>query len=546
VIRRAAGEVLLARTRALRPRPSARQQKLLTPLRKASPMTLNLADPLRESARATPDKTAIIVGDTKLSYAQLNGMVQKLAGGLRKLGIARGQHIAILLPNVPHFTLSYYAAQTLGCPVVPLNVLLTKDEIAYHLADSDAVALIAWEGFFEQAQAGFSATPSCKHLLIAKGDLHDKDAPSGVHSLNVVLAGGEPMRETAATMPDDTAVILYTSGTTGRPKGAELSHFNLMHNAEYVSTRLLSFGHDTVALAVLPLFHSFGQTVVQNATLRVGGTLVLLPRFDPKVAFQLMHEHKVTVFAGVPTMYFALLNLPEANQYSVSSLRYCVAGGSAMPVEVMRAFDHKYNVNILEGYGLSETSPVASFNVLDRPKKAGSIGLPLHGVEFKLIDEQGQTIEAAMTAGEICIRGPNVMKGYYKKPDANKESIKDGWFSTGDVAHRDADGYYFIVDRKKDMIIRGGFNVYPREIEEVLYAHEAVLEAAVIGVPHASHGEEVKAVLAFKPGKQASNDEVIAFCKERLAAYKYPRIIEVRDSLPKTATGKILKRELRG
>ena len=508
-------------------------------------MTLNLADPLRESARNAPDKTAIIVGETKLPYARLLGMVQKLAGGLAKLGIQRGQHIAILLPNVPHFTLSYYAAQMLGCPVVPLNVLLTKDEIAYHLADSDAVALIAWEGFFEQAEAGFKATPSCKHLILAKADLRDTSAPSGVHNLNALLGGGEPVAESAPTMPDDTAVILYTSGTTGRPKGAELSHFNLSQNAEYVATKLMELGQDTVALATLPLFHSFGQTVVQNATLRSGGTLVLLPRFEPKAAFELMHAHKVTLFAGVPTMYFALLNMPGAEAYDLSALRYCVAGGSSMPVEVMRAFDQKYNVNILEGYGLSETSPVASFNVLDRPKKAGSIGLPLQGVEFKLIDDQGKTIDAPMTPGEICIRGPNVMKGYYKKPEANSEVMKGGWFATGDVAHRDEDGYYFIVDRKKDMIIRGGFNVYPREIEEVLYGHEAVLEAAVIGVPHESHGEEVKAVLALKPGKQVTQDEIIAYCKQKLAAYKYPRIVELRDALPKTATGKILKRELR-
>jgi long-chain acyl-CoA synthetase len=313
-----------------------------------------------------------------------------------------------------------------------------------------------------------------------------------------------------------------------------------------VATKLMSLGKDTVSLAVLPLFHSFGQTVVQNATLRSSGTLVLLPRFEPKAALELMQGHKVTLFAGVPTMYFALLNHPEAGNYDLSSLKYCVAGGSSMPVEVMHAFDKKYDVNILEGYGLSETSPVASFNVLDRPKKAGSIGLPLQGVEFKLIDEKGQTIDASMVPGEICIKGPNVMKGYYKKPDANAESIKDGWFTTGDVAHRDEDGYYFIVDRKKDMIIRGGFNVYPREIEEILYAHEAVLEAAVIGVPHESHGEEVKAVIALKPGKQVTQDEIIAYCKERLAAYKYPRIVEMRESLPKTATGKILKRELRG
>ena len=319
----------------------------------------------------------------------------------------------------------------------------------------------------------------------------------------------------------------------------------MFYNAEYVASQLIPFDPTFVSLAVLPLFHSFGQTCVQNATLRAGGTLVLLPRFEPKAALGLMQEHKVTLFAGVPTMFFAILHCSEAAQHDLSALKYCLSGGSAMPVEVMRAFDEKYRVNILEGYGLSETSPVASFNLLNRPKKPGSIGVPLEHVEFKLVDEQGRTITEPMVPGEICIKGVNVMKGYYKRPEANAESIKDGWFITGDVAHRDQEGYYFIVDRKKDMIIRGGFNVYPREVEEVLYAHPAVAEAAVIGVAHESHGEEVKAVLALKPGHQASAQDIIAYCKEKLAAYKYPRLIEFRDVLPKTATGKILKRELR-
>jgi long-chain acyl-CoA synthetase len=308
----------------------------------------------------------------------------------------------------------------------------------------------------------------------------------------------------------------------------------------------MPLGTSTVALTVLPLFHIFGQTVIQNGVIRQGGTLVLMPRFEPKGAFELMHKNRVTLFAGVPTMYFALLHYPEASQYDLSSLKYCCSGGSAMPVEVMRRFDEKYGVNILEGYGLSETSPVASFNTLDRPKKPGSIGVPIAGVEFKLTDATGATINEPMVPGEICIKGHNVMKGYYKRPEATAECIKDGWFSTGDIAHRDAEGFYFIVDRKKDMIIRGGYNVYPREVEEILYAHPAVLEAAVIGVPHESHGEEVKAVLALKPGQKATADDIIGYCKEKLAAYKYPRLIEFRESLPKTATGKILKRELRG
>ncbi|HEX3598166.1 MAG TPA: long-chain fatty acid--CoA ligase, partial [Polyangiaceae bacterium] len=398
----------------------------------------------------------------------------------------------------------------------------------------------------EKAAAGFQRVGGCKHLVVAKRDLGDTNAPVGAHAMPALIAEGARVADLPDTMPDDTAVILYTSGTTGRPKGAELTHFNLFYNAEYSSTRLLRMDANTVSLAVLPLFHSFGQTVVHNGTIHAGGTLVLLPRFEPKAAFELMQKHRVTLFAGVPTMYFALLHHPEAQAYDLSSLKRCVSGGSSMPVEVMRAFDERYRVNVLEGYGLSETSPTASFNTLDRPKKAGSIGVPLVGVEMKLVDEAGKDVLLPHVPGEICIKGHNVMKGYYKRPEANAEVLKNGWFSTGDVAHRDEDGYYFIVDRKKDMIIRGGFNVYPREIEEVLYAHPSVLEAAVIGVAHESHGEEVKAVVALKPGTRATAEEIISYCREKVAAYKYPRVVEFREALPKTATGKILKRELRG
>lgn len=508
-------------------------------------MTLNLATFLRESARKCPKKPALIVGETTLTYEIAHAYVQKLAGALEKLGIKRGQHVALMLPNVPHFTLAYYAAHYIGAPVVPLNVLLTGDEVAYHLDDSDAVALVVWEGFLEAGQAGFARADACKHLIVARANPTDVSAPEGAYNMTALIGSGTPVAEPAPTMPDETAVILYTSGTTGRPKGAELSHFNLFYNAEYAGKVLSPTTPESVSLAVLPLFHSFGQTCIQNATIAAGGTLVLLPRFEPQAAFALMQKHRVTKFAGVPTMYFALLHYPEAASYDLSSLEHCLSGGSAMPVEVMRAFDEKYKVNVLEGYGLSETSPVASFNLLDRPKKPGSIGVPIGYVDFKLIDANGATITEPNVPGEICIRGVNVMKGYYKRPEATAEVLKDGWFATGDVAHRDEEGFYFIVDRKKDMIIRGGFNVYPREIEEILYAHPAVLEAAVIGVKHDSHGEEVKAVLALKPGHAATAEEIIAYCKDKLAAYKYPRIVEFMESLPKTATGKILKRELR-
>jgi long-chain acyl-CoA synthetase len=505
---------------------------------------LNLATILRTSANKSPDSTALILGEAKVSYGQLHALVQRFAGALGKLGVKPGEHVALLLPNVPQFTIAYFGAHYAGNPVVPLNVLLTPEEIAYHLDDSDAVAIVAWEGFYPQAKAGFERAERCKHFVLAKAVPTDTSSNEGEFNLAALLGTSEPLRDMAPTSPDDTAVILYTSGTTGRPKGAELTHFSMFYNAEYAGTKLLP-KHEGTALCTLPLFHSFGQTSVQNASIIQGNALVLLPKFEPDLAFGLMHKHKVTLFAGVPTMYFALLNYPEADKYDLSNLRFAISGGSAMPVEVMRAFETKYKVNVLEGYGLSETSPVASFNVLDRPHKPGSIGIPLEHVEFKLIDDKEQEITQSGVPGEILIKGVNVMKGYYKRPEVNEQAIKNGWFYTGDIAQRDDDGYYFIVDRKKDMIIRGGFNVYPREVEETLYRHPAVLEAAVIGVKHASHGEEVKAIVALKPGEKVTEEQIIGFCKEYLAAYKYPRIVEFRESLPKGPTGKILKRELR-
>jgi long-chain acyl-CoA synthetase len=507
-------------------------------------MSLNLAALLRQSARQYPDKPALVVGEQTLPYRVVHDYAERFAGGLVELGLARGQRVALLLPNVPHFTIAYFGAQYAGLPVVPLNVLLTADEIAYHLQDSEATALVVWEGFLDQAIPAAQRVATCKHVIVARANPGDASAPAGAISMMKLIADSKPVMDLPATAADDTAVILYTSGTTGKPKGAELTHFNLFYNAEQAN-KLMRHGPHTTALCTLPLFHSFGQTCIQNAVLGSGGTVVLLPRFDPKAAFELMQKHKVTYFAGVPTMYFALLHYPEAAQYDVSSLSVCCSGGSAMPVEVMRAFDEKYRVNVIEGYGLSETSPIASFNVLDRPKKPGSIGIPIPHVELRLVDDKGQVIHEPDVPGEIHIKGHNVMKGYWGKPEATAESIKDGWFATGDIAQRDAEGYYFIVDRKKDMIIRGGFNVYPREIEEILYGHPAIGEAAVIGIPHPSHGEEVKAVVALKAGQSATPEAIIEYCKSKLAAYKYPRVVEIVASLPKGPTGKILKRELR-
>lgn len=508
-------------------------------------MSLNLATILSESARRTPSKTVLVLGEAELSYAQLDGYARRFAAGLASLGLKAGDHVALFLPNVPHFSIAYFGSHYNGNAVVPLNVLLTPDEIAYHLTDSDAAAIVVWEGFLDQAKAGFDRVDTCKQLIVAKASPTDVSAPEGTVNMTALIGANAPVSDVPNTMPDDTAVILYTSGTTGRPKGAELSHFNMFYNAQYMAEKLLPLDAQTVSFATLPLFHSFGQTAMHNAVIYKGGTVVLLPRFDPTAALGLMQKHKVTLFGGVPTMYFALLHHPEAERFDLSALKYCVSGGAAMPVQVMQAFDEKYGVNILEGYGLSETSPVASFNVLDRPKKAGSVGLPLWGVQFRLEAADGSIITEADTRGEICIKGHNVMKGYYKRPEINAKTVVDGWFHTGDIATRDADGYYYIVDRLKDMVIRGGFNVYPREIEEVLYAHPAVAEAAVIGVPHEKLGEEVKAFIALKAGASVTPEAIIAFSKEKLAAYKYPRIVEIIETLPKGPTGKILKRELR-
>jgi long-chain acyl-CoA synthetase len=347
----------------------------------------------------------------------------------------------------------------------------------------------------------------------------------------------------AERQDDDTAVILYTSGTTGQPKGAELTHANLARNTEVVRTDLLRLTAEDVVFGGLPLFHSFGQTCTLNAAVASGACLTLLPRFDPGRALQILAGHRATVFAAVPTMYAALLSHPDRAAYDVSALRVCMSGGAAMPVEVLRAFEEAFGALVLEGYGLSETSPVASFNHPDRQRKPGSIGTPIRGVEMRVVDEQGAEVPQG-EVGEIAIRGHNVMKGYWRRPEETARAIPDGWFRTGDIGRVDEDGYFAIVDRKKDLIIRGGYNVYPREIEEVLYEHQAVAEAAVIGLPHPELGEEVGAAVALKPGASVTAEALRDHVKSQVAAYKYPRRVWIVEALPKTATGKILKREI--
>ncbi|GAA2404457.1 long-chain fatty acid--CoA ligase [Nonomuraea africana] len=510
---------------------------------------LNLSIVLEDSARKVPDGTAIVFGDLRLPYSLVDTIANQVANLLVSRGIGKGDKVALACPNLPYFPFVYYGILKTGAAVVPLNVLLQSREIAYHLDDSDAKALFCFEGtpelpLGERGKAGFEAAEGCEHFFVLPATALATESEYG-ESIWAALNGMPGEFQTVQTAPDDTAVILYTSGTTGQPKGAELSHQNMLMNT-MVSDEMFprTPGGDTF-LAVLPLFHSFGQTVVMNTGFRRQGTLVLMPRFEPGDALALMTKEGVTFFAGVPTMFWAMLTKIHAAGVPVpSTLKLAVAGGASSPVEVLRDFEQTFGVGILEGYGLSETSPVASFNQLGRPTKPGTIGTPIWGVEMKLIDSDWKTIEGE-GPGEIAIRGHNVMKGYYNRPEATDEVMNDGWFRTGDIATRDADGYYAIIDRAKDMIIRGGFNVYPREIEEVLMTHPAVSLAAVVGVAHESHGEEVKAYVIRTAGATISEAELVEWCKENMAAYKYPRLIEFRDALPMTATGKILKRELR-
>src|SRR3954454_2298861 len=490
----------------------------------------SLAQLLTETAGRHGERPALKLDDSVVNYAVLNEGATRIAGLLKEKGLQPGDRVGIMLPNVPYFGIVYYGILRAGGVVVPMNVLLKGREVAFYLKDSGAKHLFAWHDFGEAAQAG-AEEAGAEAVLVKPGEFEQL-------VMNAPRSEDDEPREGS-----DTAVILYTSGTTGTPKGAELTHDNLRENCTVTARTLVQITEEDMILGALPLFHSFGQTCGLNAAVANGACLTLIPRFDPSKALEIIGRDKVTVLEGVPTMYHAILNVPDREDYDVSSLRLCVSGGSAMPVEVMRGFEKAFDCKVLEGYGLSETSPVASFNHPDRERKPGSIGTPIQGVEMRVVDDDGDEVTQG-GIGEIAIRGHNVMKGYWNRPDATADVLDDdGWFRTGDMATVDDDGYFFIVDRKKDMIIRGGYNVSPREIEEVLYEHPAVSEAAVVGVPDEAMGEEVGAAVVLR--SEAGADDIRAFVRDRVAAYKYPRVIWFLDELPKGPTGKILKREIK-
>ena len=506
-------------------------------------MSLNIATMLRESADANPSKPLCHINDLSFTYAQVDEISGRVAAALLATGLQRGDKVALQLPNLPQFLFTYFGLMKAGLVMVPLNPLLRAPEVTYHLRDSGAKVLITFEMFAEEACKGASELEGITTYVV---NVPGNDVrPEGTKHFDE-LYFADDTRDIVPTDGDETAVLLYTSGTTGKPKGAELTHLNLYMNCT-VAGELFAFEETDIGVAVLPLFHVFGLSSVLNITVRYGGTLVLIPRFELGPVVDAIEKHRCTIFSGVPTMYFGLLHMDTSGR-DLSSLRVGVSGGAAIPGEVIKAFEEKFpGCVVLEGYGLSESTSTTTFNINAEQRKVLSIGKPIWGVQVRVVGEDGQPLPpGAKHVGEIVIRGHNIMKGYYNSPEATAEAFKNGWFHTGDLAYQDEDGYFFIVDRKKDLVIRGGYNVYPREVEEVLYQHPAVAEAAVIGRPDPKLGEEVLAYVALKPGASAEPEELVAHCKDKLAAYKYPREVRIVDELPKGATGKILKKELRG
>ncbi len=505
-------------------------------------MSFNLATVLTETTLAAPDSPVCRIGGNTTTYRELDDLSGRAAAGLREAGLSPGQVVALQLPNIPQFLVAYFGALKAGLVVLPLNPLLMAPELEYHLTDSAAALLIGFQGLHAEAAKACETTGVPLYLVSAgEGALPEGTRP--VTELISTAPLDEPGGDVVARGPDDTAVLVYTSGTTGKPKGAELTHFQLYMNCT-VAGGLFGARSDDVVLAVLPFFHVFGLSSVMNVFVRYGGCLSILPRFQPSAVLDAIEADRCTVIGGVPTMLHALAQ-QDITGRDLSALRVAVSGGASLPEDVMRTFEDKYGIEVLEGYGMTETASSCSFN---RPgdRKVLSIGKPLWGVRMRVADSSDQLLPPGREhVGEILIRGHNVMKGYLGRPEATAETLRGGWLHSGDLGYVDEDGFYFIVDRAKDLVIRGGYNVYPREIEEVLYAHPAILEAAVIGKPDERLGEEVVAVVVLREGASVSAEEIIAYCRERLAAYKYPREIRFMAELPKGPSGKILKAALR-
>ena len=501
-------------------------------------MSLTLAAILAESAIRHPDRDAVVLGPQRISYASLWEQSRRYARVLQDAGVGPGDRVALLMPNVPDFPRAYYAILSLGAVVVPVHALLVAREIGFVLTDSQATLLIAGAPLLPQAVP--AAEQAGVKLLATMGG-------ENVDRLDLLAAEAEPISSYVEREPDDQAVILYTSGTTGTPKGAILTQLNMTMNAMVSANSVLLLQTDDVILGCLPLFHSFGQTCAMNAGFFAGSTLVLLPRFDGAAALDLIVGEQVNVFMGVPTMYIGLLAAARSDERR-PVLRNAVSGGASLPVAIIDNFASVFGADIYEGYGLSETSPVATFNQPVFGRKPGTVGRAIWGTEAEIaapeIEDRIELLPQG-EIGEVVMRGHNIFAGYLNNPEATATAIVDGWFRSGDLGSKDTDGFISIVDRKKDLIIRGGFNVYPREVEEILAGHPGVAQVAVVAVADADHGEEICAVVVRSPeGAELTAETLIAWSRERLGKHKFPRRVEFFEALPLGPSGKVLKREL--
>ncbi|HWE61131.1 MAG TPA: long-chain fatty acid--CoA ligase [Chloroflexota bacterium] len=502
-----------------------------------------LAELVTDVARRDGEKPAILFQEHTISYAQLDQAIELTANALAARGMQQGDRVAIMLPNIPHFVVAFYAVLRLGAIVVPLNVLYKEEEIAHVLGDSEARLFITFERFYEQGAGAVRQSPAIEQVIVVGSGL----APEGASVWNIgmpVLAFDAPRRTPATVQPDDLAVICYTSGTTGRSKGAMLTHRNFIANCEQLDSLKIASQPSDRVLLVLPLFHIYAMNVGMNAALRQGATIVLMVRFEPIPVLEAIQQHRCTIFLGAPPMFVAWVHLPEIDRYDLSSLRALSSGAAALPAQVLARFQELTGLEIMEGYGLTEAAPVTHSNAAGPRIKPGTVGPTIPGVEARLVDDEDRDVPPG-AEGEIVVRGENVLAGYWRQPEATAEALRGGWLHTGDIATRDEDGYYTIVDRKKDMINAGGFKVWPREVEEVLFRHPAVRDAAVVSMPDTYAGERPLAYVVLKDGQHADAAALIAYCKEHLASFKAPAMVAFRDELPKNNTGKVLRRELR-
>jgi long-chain acyl-CoA synthetase len=505
---------------------------------------ISLAQMLENTTEKFPDKVALVFQGINITYSSLLNMVLRLATGLASLGVKKGDRVAIMLPNCPQWVISYFAVLKLGATVVQTNPMYVERELALQLDNCAAETIIAMNALYPRIENILGSSNLKNVICVAfPGEVGN---PKAISFESLLKENSPNPPEVVIDPKEDIAVLQYTGGTTGVAKGVMLTHSNLLSNVVQTSNWLPLEEGEERFLVVLPLFHVYSMTLNNNVAVFIGGTQYLLPKFDIDTLMKVIDSFKPTIFPGAPTLYIAIINHPKVQEYNLKSIKACISGSAPLPVEVAEHFNQLTGGMVVEGYGLSEASPVTHVNPFSHNVRVGTIGLPISDTEAKVVDIETGTRELAPgEVGELIVRGPQVMKGYWNMPEDTAHTLKEGWLYTGDIAQMDKDGYFSIVDRKKDTIIAGGFNIYPREIEEVLYAHPQVLETAVIGVPDPYRGETVKAFIVLRPGQQVTKEEITTYCREKLASFKVPQYVDFCESLPKTTVGKILRKALK-